>query len=377
MTPIVKDLWAPIFSTGHHGGVEWTPDHLARMCANYDLLRTDDGGGVLPPIRVGHIDSSVTDAAAVARDQLADGFVSGLKLSEDGQRLLARLAHVSPEVRGWIAQRKLLRVSPEIIKHIERSSIAKNLGERGAAARGPAVIGLALLGSQRPECVDLPAIPDISDETSGVTTMQFRATELQDGADALDAHQHVATVEHHLRGGVDHLAQAMRIAGDLKDRYGKTAADDVLSDTSGEADNDPDDTHSLHERVRRAENMLSTIQQRNRAAEVVLAETSTPRAPQPMRFAAFDADVADDIDELGAAFLAELEGALQQQGLNREDVSARRRVAQELLASWKSRTTSESAAGATLADQLSPSDFTNAVEHFAPGPSFQSRFTRR
>src|SRR5436853_465392 len=104
MTPTVHDVWTPIFSTGRHGGTEWGPEALARMCDNYELLRTADGGGVLPPLRVGHIDPSVTDAAAIARDQLAHGFVSGLKLSEDGQRVLARLAHVSPEVRDLIAQ---------------------------------------------------------------------------------------------------------------------------------------------------------------------------------------------------------------------------------------------------------------------------------
>ena len=48
-----RDPWLPIFSAGWHLGREWTRGDAARIVANYDLLRTPDGGGVLPPVASG------------------------------------------------------------------------------------------------------------------------------------------------------------------------------------------------------------------------------------------------------------------------------------------------------------------------------------
>ena len=152
------DAWLPIFSAGYHLGREWTRGDVARIVANYGLLRTPDGGGVLPPVRIDHADPNLTDAAALAQDQLAHGHIAGLKLSEDGTRVLARLSQVSPAVRALVAEGRLLRVSSEIVPRIELSTIARNLGARASAARGPAIVGAGLLGTTRPEAVDLPAL---------------------------------------------------------------------------------------------------------------------------------------------------------------------------------------------------------------------------
>src|SRR2546422_3476518 len=51
MTQSATDApWIPIFSTGEHLSVRWTPDDLQALVRNHDLLR----GKIIPPIGVGH-----------------------------------------------------------------------------------------------------------------------------------------------------------------------------------------------------------------------------------------------------------------------------------------------------------------------------------
>lgn len=71
------------------------------MVLNHSLLRTEDGGGVIPPVRVGHADPNLSDIEAI-NDPLAAGHISALRLDERGGRLLARQSQVPADVRDLI-----------------------------------------------------------------------------------------------------------------------------------------------------------------------------------------------------------------------------------------------------------------------------------
>src|SRR5262249_33339538 len=84
-------------------------------------------------------------------------------------------------------------------------------------------------------------------------------------------------------------------------------------------------------------------------------------------FAPSSAAQADGVDSLSHLFLACLEAKLQDRGLDRDSLDARRRAARELLIDWRSRAPSPNAPEApSLADQLDPSDYERAISGYSP-----------
>ena len=160
-------------------------------------------------------------------------------------------------------------------------------------------------------------------------------------------------MRHNAKQATQHLAQLTSHANDLAD---------LLDVDTKEPDADADDTapRSLHERLARAEAMLTTLRQRNHAAAVVLAEAAT----KPKTFGSFDARSApEDVQSLGGTFCDSVDGELQRHNLTFDNAAARRRVAEAVLKSWKEK--DNPYGPGTMADALDSADFERAVSGYA------------
>jgi len=258
-------------------------------------------------------------------------------------------------------------VSSEIVPRIELSTIARNLGARASAARGPAIVGAGLLGTTRPEAVDLPALTpaafaqdDREDEESGIMTLHFSAAELRGDAaspplsdGARSVLHHVASVRHNGKHAKDHIEQLLGHANELGDLLGVPDADDDTTPTKAPL--------SLAERLNAAARDLNIMARNHRAAEVILSTY------KPTTFSAFDATAHPDrAGSLADLFNTDLYALLEQEGGDHSDPAVRRKAAVELLAQWKSRPASSSAPAApSLADQLDSADYERAITGFA------------
>jgi len=166
-----REIWVPLFSTGWHGGREWTTADLDTMVRNAELLAI---GKLLPPVAAGHnYGEPPILLGQHASAQPALGYVVALK--REGNRLLGKLDKVPAFARRLITSGAYQRISAEILPAVEQSGLAKNLGTAAARAHGPCLVGAALLGASRPECTDLPALAGLyaENEQEGDEVLAF------------------------------------------------------------------------------------------------------------------------------------------------------------------------------------------------------------
>jgi len=314
-------------------------------------------------------------------EQPAVAWLKPASLRRVGDKMLGTFTELAPIVRRAIEQKTFRRTSAEIYFDWARTRSERDLQ---TGCTGPTLAAAAILGSTIPMVKTLADLDTYLHGEEEQTVWADEAEErvlhaagespqLSDGARSVK--HRVSSIQHNAKHASDHLAQLTSHANDLAD---------LLDVDTREPDADADDATTTNEtrpltpseRIARCEGMLADIQKRNTAATVLLSEYGSGSAPsRPRTFSVgFAPDVADSVGSLAHLFLNELESALLGQGLNREDVSARRKVARELLAAWKDRPASGNGPnpeGKSLADQLDPDDYRHAVEDFGTIPQTQ------
>jgi hypothetical protein len=143
-----------ILQTGKYKGFEFTKEKLKEIFDNFYKLKEE----VKPTIKLGHGEQDILGRSGFP----AAGYITDLKLSEDGERLYANLQDVPKEVKELIDAKAYNRKSAEVILSYEDPNKPEN--------KGTVLCGLALLGEEMPEIKTLEDIKKMyySDNTNKI-----------------------------------------------------------------------------------------------------------------------------------------------------------------------------------------------------------------
>lgn len=143
-----------ILQTGKYKGFEFTKEKLKEIFDNFYKLKEE----VKPTIKLGHGEQDILGRSGFP----AAGYITDLKLSEDGERLYANLQDVPKEVKELIDAKAYNRKSAEVILSYKDPNKPEN--------KGTVLCGLALLGEEMPEIKTLEDIKKMyySDNTNKI-----------------------------------------------------------------------------------------------------------------------------------------------------------------------------------------------------------------
>ena len=143
-----------ILQTGKYRGFEFTKEKLKEIFDNFYKLKEE----VKPTIKLGHGEQDILGRSGFP----AAGYITDLKLSEDGERLYANLQDVPKEVKELIDAKAYNRKSAEVILSYSDPNKPEN--------KGTVLCGLALLGEEMPEIKTLEDIKKMyySDNTNKI-----------------------------------------------------------------------------------------------------------------------------------------------------------------------------------------------------------------
>jgi len=153
-----------ILTVGKYKGFEFTKEKLKEIYDNFYKLKNE----VKPTIKLGHGEQDILGRSGFP----AAGYITDLKLSENGESLYANLQDVPKEVKELIDAKAYNRKSAEVILSYEDPN-------KGNEKFGTVLCGLALLGEEMPEIKTLEDIKKLyySDETNKVELITLSSKE--------------------------------------------------------------------------------------------------------------------------------------------------------------------------------------------------------